>query len=134
MITCSPSNRFLTQLPYENSSHVLPCPERILALNLQWHPHHLQNKGSTACSQSTPVPCSPKSTSTATVSFPSLSMALFFCFFLTETLNIHYTATNLCWSKIQSFGTQKNEEASFSMFIKHLLRASFCGSWLSIPP
>lgn len=99
-------------------------PEHILVLNLQWHPRHLQNKGSQPALSTRLSPSPPKATFTATVPFPSLSMLLSFCFFLTKILNIHYTATNLCLSKIQSSGTKKNEEASFGMFIEHLLRAS----------
>lgn len=99
-------------------------PEHTLVLNLQWHPRHLQNKGSQPALSTRLPPSPPKATFTATVPFPSLSMLRFFCFFLTKMLNIHYYRNQPLLVKSPTFWNQKNEEARFTMFIEHLLRAS----------
>lgn len=56
-------------------------PEHILVLNLQWHPRHLQNKGSQPALSTRLSPSPSKATFTATVPFPSIYAAILLLLF-----------------------------------------------------
>lgn len=52
---------------------------------------------------------------------------------LTQMLNIHYPSIKSVCQESNFLERGRHEKASFSMFIKYLLCASFCESLLTIP-